>query len=339
MASLPSSRPFRGPARTGRRSSPAAAAVSSAPLDEVARCLAPVGVDRFLADVWGRTHVYIPGSDERFEHLLPWTAFSRILEQHRLDFPRLRLVKAGRPLTATDYRVYERNKRGEVVSRLVPENVCRALRDGATLVVDSIDETYEPLRRMASAFERIFSTTVRINAYFSEGDEAGFLPHWDDHEVLVLQVHGRKRWKVFGTNSPHPLRQGADGDGPPADTLWEGSLRAGDVLYLPRGCWHAALPEREPTLHLSVGIHNRTGLDFVEWLHGRLRANECFRRDLPVQAGRDAQQAHAEQLLARLNELWRPEMVFAFLDEARPQAAARPSFDLPLSAPRATSEA
>jgi ribosomal protein L16 Arg81 hydroxylase len=297
---------------------------------DVSRFLMPLGLDRFLSEVWGRTHLYLRGAEGQYEDLLPWTDFNRILEEHQLDFPRVRLVKAGRTVPPTEYRGYQQNKRGAVHSYLMAERVNRELRHGATLIVDSIDEAFRPLREVSNLFADAFRTSVRMNAYFSAGDEAGFPPHWDDHEVIVLQIHGRKRWKVFGTGMRFPIREGAPGDTrPPDQILWEGVLRAGDLLYLPRGCWHVALPESTPTLHLSVGFHNKTGLDFIEWLVGRLRESESLRMDLPVLAGRDAQRAHAETLLAEIAQRWRPELLATFIDETRAAAAVRRSFDLP----------
>jgi ribosomal protein L16 Arg81 hydroxylase len=297
---------------------------------EVSHYLRPVGFERFLAEIWGQTYLYLRGADGQYACLLPWAELSRILDEHRLDFPRVRLVRSGRPLPPAEYRVFERGKRGDFLSHLASERVERALQNGATLVIDSVDEMYQPLRHLADVFADAFRSTVRINAYLSAGSEAGFLPHWDDHEVIVLQVYGQKHWKVFGTGTRFPIRHGGDGDLQPADQAsWEGPLRAGDLLYLPRGCWHVALAERAPTLHLSVGIHNKTGIDFIEWLQTKLHASESFRMDLPLHAGRSAQNAHGERLLAELTQLWRPEMLWTFIDEMHARTPRRRPFNLP----------
>ena len=91
--------------------------------------------------------------------------------------------------------------------------------------------------------------------------------------------------------------------------LWEGTLEDGDLLYIPRGWWHVALPLNEPTLHLTVGIHNRTGLDLLGWLKERLREREDFRRDLPRFATRAEQAAHIESLRDQLLAEWGKHML------------------------------
>jgi hypothetical protein len=78
--------------------------------------------------------------------------------------------------------------------------------------------------------------------------------------------------------------------------LWEGTLEDGDLLYIPRGWWHVALPLAEPTLHLTVGIHNRTGLDLLRWLAERMRASETFRRDLPRMSSAQVRAEHAARM-------------------------------------------
>ncbi|MGH3831563.1 MAG: JmjC domain-containing protein [Pseudonocardiaceae bacterium] len=35
---------------------------------------------------------------------------------------------------------------------------------------------------------------------------AGFDLHWDDHDVIVVQLAGSKMWEVRGTSRPAPLR-------------------------------------------------------------------------------------------------------------------------------------
>ncbi|HEY0082081.1 MAG TPA: cupin domain-containing protein, partial [Pyrinomonadaceae bacterium] len=105
---------------------------------------------------------------------------------------------------------------------------------------------------------------------------------------------------------------------------WEATLADGDLLYIPRGFWHVAEPLDEPTLHLTVGIHKRTGLDLLTWLAGQLRASETFRRDLPRFASPSERAAHMRQLEEELRAAWNEDLLpkyFAELDEmAEPRA-------------------
>lgn len=304
--------------------------------EQLEKLLGPVSVEEFLASTWGQTYRHIRGWPGKFAHLLPWNQLNEILRQHRLDFPRLRLVLDGASLPASSYLRYTTSgRRRTPIPRLQPVKLTHQLRRGATLVLDAVDELYRPLEELASGLELFFREHVQINTYAGWHTSQGFDLHWDDHDVFILQVTGRKRWSVYGMTRAFPVIT----DSEPAEKplrespLWEATLEDGDLLYIPRGWWHVALPLNEPTLHLTVGIHNRTGLDLLRWLAERLNASEIFRQDLPRFAGVAEQAAHIErlreELLAACGSDDLLERYFADLDQ---RAEPRARLSLPWSA-------
>jgi len=51
-------------------------------------------------------------------------------------------------------------------------------------------------------------------------------PHWDDHDVFILQVSGEKRWRVYGVTRPYPLYRDVDANTEcPKEIVWEGILQ------------------------------------------------------------------------------------------------------------------
>jgi hypothetical protein len=54
------------------------------------------------------------------------------------------------------------------------------------------------------------------------------------------------------------------------------------VLYIPRGHWHEANAQHEPSLHLTLGIYARTGIDFLTWLVDELREDVRWRDTFPL---------------------------------------------------------
>ena len=239
--------------------------MSNAAASQLAKILEPVAPGEFLASTWGRSYRHVKGPAGKFARLLPWERLNDILRRHRLDFPRLRLMRDGKPVPLASYLRHvtpARHKRP--IPRLLPVGFTRHLREGATLVLDAVDEFSAPLEELAEGLEQTFREHVQINCYAGWRTTRGFDLHWDDHDVFILQVAGRKRWRVYGETRPHPVV--ADPEPvprPDGEPLWEDVLAAGDLLYIPRGWWHVAFPLDEPTLHLTVGIHNRTGLDLL----------------------------------------------------------------------------
>ena len=84
--------------------------------------------------------------------------------------------------------------------------------------------------------------------------------HFDFHDVIVVQLAGRKRWRVWAPleRTRRPVKSGAaiaaprlDELGPP---LVDRSLMAGDCLAVPRGFPHATETIDDDSTHLTIGI-------------------------------------------------------------------------------------
>lgn len=303
-------------------------------IDSLARLLEPCTKEEFFAASWGKTYKHVRGEAGRFAYLLPWGRLNDILRHHRLDFPRLRLVENGRTLPASSCIRHVTGKGGKPpISRLDVTRLTQHLRDGATLVLDAVDELHKPLEELAAMLELFFHERVQINSYSGWHTSRGFDLHWDDHDVFILQVAGRKRWSVYGMTRPHPLA----GDGelcerPAHAPLWEETLEDGDLLYIPRGCWHVAAPLAEPTLHLTVGVHNRTGIDLLKWVAEKMRAREVFRKDLARFASREELGAHVSRLREELLSGWDAGLLERFFDDFDASAEPRAHAGLPWSA-------
>lgn len=302
--------------------------------------LAPYGVEEFLGTVWGQRTELLRGAAGRYRELLPWSLLNDILRRGRLETPRVRLARHGEQIPAQQYTVTTPLRRGGSYARLRFDALGALLRDGATLVVDSIDELAAPVDDLAAAFERVLREKVQVNCYASFGAVHGFDTHWDDHDVLVLQVHGRKRWRVFGPTREHAAyRDVAHPPAPAGDPEHDVVLEEGDALHVPRGWWHDATASDEPSLHLTFGVNRATGADLLSWLVDDLRRQEIVRADLPRFAGeqtrRDRVEALAEAVSKRLDE---PDLLDRFF--ARRDAAAPPRGhpSLPWTAPDALGE-
>jgi hypothetical protein len=302
---------------------------------DLAGILAPLDADSFLSSDYARGFRHVPGAPEKFSRLLPWPVLNSILEQHRLEPPRLRLTREGAAVPPDRFVSWQPNRRrsGQPIPRLDATALTRELRDGATLVLDAVDELHRPIRRLAESLERLFHVRVQVNAYAGWRTSHGFDLHWDDHDVFVLQIAGRKHWKVYGTTRKYPLARDIERTiDPPSEPLWEGLLESGHLLYIPRGWWHVASPLNEPTLHLTVGINNLTGADLLTWFVDRLRASEDVRRDIPHWGGAQSQREYAERLYTALLNEWRPGLVDEFLADMDGKSRPRPRFALPWAA-------
>lgn len=301
---------------------------------DLAALLSPSNTEDFLENGWGERYVLVPGVPRKFAGLLPWPVLNSVLEQHRLEPPRLRLTRDGKPVPP-DFLYFQPNRRasGRPIPRLNATALTRELREGATLVLDAVDELYQPLTALAESLESVFRVRIQINAYAGWRTCHGFDVHWDDHDVFILQVAGRKHWKIFGTTRKYALARDVEpATEPPSRVLWEGLLNDGDLLYIPRGWWHVATPLDEPTLHLTVGVNNPTGADLLSWFTGRLPAAEAVRRDIPHLSSRQDRAAWLEELRHAFLERWHSGLIEEYLADLDSKSRPRPRLALPWSA-------
>lgn len=297
--------------------------------------LAPASTTEFFSEVWGKTFRHYPGTPGRLAELFSWPALNDTLRFHRLEPPRLRLAKEGKTLPADTLIHYDSTRRDPSIRipRLNTGALTRSLREGATLILDAVDDLHAPVCALAENLETLFRVRPQVNLYAGWRTTHGFDIHWDDHDVLVAQIAGRKRWTVYGMTSRYPLK----GDKkviatPPSEPLWEGLLDDGDLLYIPRGWWHVAVPLDEPTLHLTIGFSNPTGIELLKWFVDSLSDCEELRQDLPIFAEESQQCEYVSKIRARMDARMHSGIFREYLAFRDARARPRPHPALPWTA-------
>lgn len=300
----------------------------------LADVLAPASSEEFVQRDLGREFRFFPGRPGKFSSLLTWPALNDILSLHQLDTPRLRLARDGQPIPAESYLSYHPARRLHAApsTRIRAAELTQHLQQGATLILDAVDELHAPVRDLAADIEKVLQARIQVNLYAGWRTSPGFDLHWDGHDVLILQISGRKHWKVYPMTRQHPVEGDPRKESPPDTPIWEGLLEDGDLLYIPRGWWHVAVPLDEPTLHLTVGIHRATGLDFLSWFADRLRSSTDVRDNLPRLGTASDKEAHLQRLRSAWEQAWQPGLMDEYLATLDAQARSRPHFGLPWTA-------
>jgi hypothetical protein len=262
----------------------------------IAACLG----EEFLAQALHRDFRHFPGAVD-VAGLMTWDDLNKLLATHRLEPPRMRLHRDGAPLQVSAYTEPITTRRHTVWRRLQPAELHARLTEGASLVLDSVDEMHRPIARLAEGIERIVRTHVQANLYASWTGTEGFGVHWDDHDTVVVQLDGSKRWRLYGSTRPFPLHRDIQSPAePPAEPVADLVLHAGDVLYVPRGIWHAvAADQGTRSLHVTCGLQTHTATDLVRWVADQLLEHAEWRRDLPRLASL-AEQGEALQAMRKL---------------------------------------
>ncbi len=263
------------------------------------RLIAPASLADFAETIWGRlpllargersargqaasAHPYVSdAADHGIDGLFSPEAVDELLTTRGLRAPFLRIAKQGRTLADSDFTSGGGVGAG-IRDQVSDDRVRRQFASGATIVLQGLHRTWEPIVEFSQALAAELGHPVQVNAYVTPPGNQGFSAHYDVHDVFVLQVHGAKAWRVHAPVWPDPLRsqpwdERRDAVAAAAENapLIDAEVAAGDVLYLPRGYIHSAAAPADAeqvSIHLTVGIHTWTRAHLVDAALEQIRA-------------------------------------------------------------------
>ena len=288
--------------------------------------LAPTSEESFLSHFLKKKRLHVKSQDaSRAALLLTWTTINRLLQSDVLPPERFRVVRSNVDLLPSMYR--HRNGaqplRAGALQALLPQ--------GVSVVINGISDLVPEIGRLTDAIERRLGHRSWANAYLSFERGSALKPHWDEHDVLVLQIHGRKLWRSFGTPVSYPVAKHNAGSDLGKAVNWEGVLGPGDVLYLPRGEVHEAAVTDADSVHVTFGIQTLSAIDFLGWIAEKASHDEIARMDLTRTAGEAALGRHEARVKERLHALVDSSSLAAYLDFEDAKRKPRPLLSIGLA--------
>jgi ribosomal protein L16 Arg81 hydroxylase len=300
------------------------------------RMLSPIDPAVFLDEHFGEKPLHVPGRPGKLADLFSWQDLNTILEQDMLSYPQLRLVRGG----DLDPKLYFNQHDGR--RRVDAAILLKEMSDGATLILRYCDRLVPRLREFACSLERELGVSVHVDMLAGCSRVNALGTHWDEFECFNVQLSGVKYWKVYRPQRLYPQRRTFTfplrddvGDSPAlapeASPAWEGPLRAGDLIYVPRGWWHQVTPEELPSLHLSIAVEPPAGSDFLHWLADRLKSDELVRMNIPYW-NVAKRRAFLDRLHAAAESQVNEGVLAEYLCHSDETAVQRPALGLPQSA-------
>ena len=220
----------------------------------------------FAEQYWSRRPLLTRAQDtgNSFTDLLDLPAVDELLSRRGLRTPFLRIAKDGAVVDPKRFTT-SGGAGAEIGDQVSSEAVLRLFADGSTVVLQGLHRLWPPLIEFADQLAADLGHPTQVNAYITPPSSRGFSPHYDVHDVFVLQVAGEKHWTIHEPVLRDPLRTQPWNDraaevaaAAEREPVIDAVLRPGDALYLPRGYLHSAEALGEISAHLTVGVHSVT---------------------------------------------------------------------------------
>jgi ribosomal protein L16 Arg81 hydroxylase len=263
--------------------------------------LSPYDKNVFLEEIWQkRPEVLATGRPGYFEGVFCKEEVERIIEFAQ-PWQSIRLTSASS------------NKWTDVPfspnGRIDIDQVRNLYLQGQSVILNKVENFSPAVARLARAIETEMGVQVQVNSYLTPPAAQGFRAHYDAHDVLVAQIQGEKLWKIYGRDAVCPLNEMNDDELQLPESVEapeEICLKAGDLLYIPRGWIHEAVTDQVASLHLTIGVYPPLGKDLLNAaLEALVDRHPELREALPVgPLGSAANRARLEMRFAELVELF-----------------------------------
>jgi ribosomal protein L16 Arg81 hydroxylase len=288
--------------------------------------LSPVSRDLFLKEYWEDKPLLIQRNAPCFyDGLFSAQDLDQCISFSEMGFPMIRAVQKGKSEQSLNFVRDPFSPDKPLIAQI--KAAYKLYAEGYTLVVNGLEWRSPPVRRLCRFLEGDLNHPVGVNAYATPKGAQGFSAHFDDHDVLILQIEGSKHWEVYPPDCPLPLEEHSTSFKPFSDTqlpkpFMTTVLEAGDLLYLPRGWTHAAHASDSASLHLTVGIFVYRWADLIQQALRDVSDKDIrFRRALPP--GFLNNGTHSESLRAQLEQLLSALQSQASADAAQAGMARR----------------
>lgn len=214
----------------------------------------PVKPDDFFSDFWEKNACLVQRKNPKFfSELISFQMIDEMLIRHHLEFT-----------TNIDVTSYTDGKRETLnpEGRAKPPTVWGFYGDGCSIRILNPSTYLAGLRQVCSMLQEFFHCLVGANVYLTPPNSQGFAPHYDDIEAFVLQVEGRKRWRLYRPLQPADVlareSSGNYSQEQLGEPILDEVLEAGDILYFPRGTVHQAITDKDQhSLHITLSVYQQ----------------------------------------------------------------------------------
>lgn len=145
--------------------------------------------------------------------------------------------------------------------------IWEAYGSGSSIVINNVQKAHAGVRTLCERLAFALSHRVWANGYISPPESAAFPTHYDDHDVIVVQLVGRKDWELYERppcvpSFPNPrVAPAVAPEKLEASPSARMELERGSAMYVPRGTPHSVRTTNSQSFHLTIGLEAVTQAD------------------------------------------------------------------------------
>ena len=164
--------------------------------------LGSIDVHDFINHYWEKSPLRVQyNSDKPYQSILTIEDVDRILSTNRFAPHELRMAQHDSIIIRHQY-CSDLNGHCEVdISKVLD-----LYSKGASIILNSLHKVWPSLKSLCSTLEIELLSSVQVNVYLTPPSSQGFSHHYDTHDVFILQLEGLKRWNIYGSPIPLPLK-------------------------------------------------------------------------------------------------------------------------------------
>lgn len=254
--------------------------MNSAP-STLTELIAPLSAADFMALLRERKLTLLRGNGaDRYSSLMTWNGLLKMIErgEHPASLSEFHLVKDSMLAPPDRWLKPNPSGGGNVVD--LPRFLAY-MENGFSLAMTRVDAYAPHLKALCDSIRSTVREQIKIGVIVTRGQGGAFTLHYDPEDLIILQVEGRKRWKIFGPPVVNPVVGMPPPPAPPEDTLlFDEILEAGDFLFVPAGNWHRCENQANRSIHLGIFFQPPIGLDVVKAFTSQLMSDDGLRTPL-----------------------------------------------------------
>jgi ribosomal protein L16 Arg81 hydroxylase len=237
---------------------------TSTAAQSLSRLIEPCQIDEFFSHHWQKAPLLIQNkTPRRFEHLFTIDRLDELFNVSSANANDYDFI-TGRSSIARENFTGPGN-------HILTNRLLGLYRDGGTIHISNLNKYDSGVDKVCKSLSEELGCEVEADLWLTSQNKIEPYFHCDGHDIITLQIFGKKRWRVYPTETFVENNVGVPfSESELGEPLFDVEFGPGDLLYMPAGTPHAVTTCVEHSLHIGLGVHPLTWRKVAEAAFGTL---------------------------------------------------------------------